>query len=229
MIQIRTVVARTPLHHWHAAHGARFADQAGWQVVTGYGDPQREAEAAHTGLALSDISAFAKVSLRGPGVAASVQSLAPDSPALRVLGVATLSSGNALACRLTEDHLLCLGCAPGSVGLPQPPVDPGIVQTDMTSALAGIQLLGSRLEEFLARLTHLDVRLTSFRPGSCAETALAGVEALLVRPAGTATPRVDIYASWDLCEFVWERMLECGRPWSITAVAPLPFRPSELV
>src|SRR5439155_4400193 len=94
-------------HHWHAAHGTHFADRDGWQVVAAYLGADQEVEAARTGLALADISAFAKVSLRGPGLPALVPSLLPSGAAVNLRGVSFLHETAAIACRLTEDHLLC--------------------------------------------------------------------------------------------------------------------------
>jgi sarcosine oxidase subunit alpha len=214
MSQGCVVLARTPLHSWHAARGARFDDRAGWQVVAGYAGAQAEAEAARSGLGLADVSAFAKVSLRGPGVSA----LAPGGAALRLLGVTALPPGPALACRLTEDHMLLLASSPDAAALDRHLIglgdDRALVRTDVTSAFAGFWLLGRSLEELLRRLTHLDVGPAALPPGSCAETALAGVEALLVRPAAG----VQINVGWDVAEYVWERLLEAGRAWRITPV-----------
>src|SRR4051794_227460 len=54
-------VARTPLHHWHAARGARFVQRDGWEVVAAYTTPEREAEVARAELGVADISSFADV------------------------------------------------------------------------------------------------------------------------------------------------------------------------
>src|SRR5689334_13971005 len=112
MLTDRAPVARTPLDAWHAAHGAQFTDRAGWRVVARYTDPDAEAEAARAGLGVADVSAFAKLSLRGPGV--PTLALAGAAPPR---GVVRLPSGRGLACRLTEDHLLLLGDAPGADAL----------------------------------------------------------------------------------------------------------------
>lgn len=214
--------ARTPLHHWHAAHGARFADWDGWQVVAAYSDPEREAAAARTGLGLADISASAKISLRGPGVSSLVSSLVPDSAAIHPRGVACVPGEPALACRLTEDHLLLLATTPTAASLEQRVAGlrwgPSVVPVDTTSAYAGFVLVGQRPVEVLRRLTHLDVRPDSFPVNSCAETAFAGVEALLVRAGDFSLPALRIYVAWDLGEHVWERLLEAGRGESITPV-----------
>src|SRR5439155_6780002 len=158
-----------------------------------YTEAPREAAAARAGLAVADISAFAKVSLRGAGVAPLVQSLLPDSPAQRPRGVASLPGEPALACRLTEDHLLLLASPPAAVTVRAVPEGQSVVRTDVTSAYAGFEVFGPRLDELLCRLTHLDLRPASFPVSSCAETALAGVEALLVRSAERSLPALRIY------------------------------------
>jgi heterotetrameric sarcosine oxidase gamma subunit len=217
------------LHEWHRAHGARFADQDGWQVVAAYSGAEPEATAARAGLGLADVSAFAKLSLRGPGVPSLVPSLVPDSPALSPRGVAALPGEPALACRLTHDHLLLLGSTTAATGLSQrlAGLQEGraVVQTDVTSTYAGFEVIGPRLDEFLRRLTHLDVGPAAFPISSCAETALAGVEALLVRLDRRSLPALRVYVAWDLGEYVWERMTAAGRdvpitPLGLEALAP---------
>jgi glycine cleavage system aminomethyltransferase T len=106
-------ISRTPLHHWHEAHGARFLTSDGWQVPAVYTSAERETAAALTGLALADISAVAKMNLLGAGVPTAVQFLAGDSPAARPRGVARLTGNSpVLACRLAGDHLLLLASTP---------------------------------------------------------------------------------------------------------------------
>ncbi len=184
MPDMRSSVARTPLHEWHRARGARFAARAGF--------------------GLADVSAFAKLSLRGAVGA---------SPGPR--GVAVLAGDSGLACRLTHDHLLLLGStmavADLSPSMTAVPEGRGVVPTDVTSTYAGFELIGPRLEELLRRLTHLDVGPAALPSGSCAETSFAGVEALLVRPPGRSLPALRVYVGWDLGEYVWERMTDAGR------------------
>ncbi len=203
MPEARPPLARTPLHTWHEAHGARFVERGGWQVVSAYSTPQREAEAARAGLGVADVSAAAKRSLRGP--------MPADPAPLRV----ALRPGPVLACRLTADHLLLLATAPDAA-LGEQAAGTGVRPLDMTSAYAGFCLVGPHWDEVLRHLTQLDVRPARFPPDSCAETALAGVEALLVRSADLALPAVRLYVSWDVGEYVWERLLEAGRPYGIT-------------
>lgn len=216
-------VARTPLHAWHAARGAHFAERGGWQVVTHYAGAEAEVEATRTGLGVADGSAAAKFAVQGPGVPALAAQLVPDGSASTAHGVGRLSDdGPALVCRLEEDHLLVLATSAESGNLGGRLADlcrePPLVLTDMTSALAGLVVLGPGLDALLRRLTHLDLRPASFPANSCAETALAGVEALLVRPAGSPLPALHIFVAWDMAEFVWERILEAGHAGKIAPV-----------
>ncbi len=154
-------VARTPLHFWHAAHGARFIDRDGWQAVAGYTSLEREVEAARNGLAVADISAFSTADL-------------------------------------WEGQLL--------------------EEKNALRAQAGFWIVGPRWEEFLRRLTHLDVHPRSFPVNTSIETAVAGVEAMLVRSEVLSVPAVRVHVGWDIAEYVWERMLEAGHELGITPV-----------
>jgi sarcosine oxidase subunit alpha len=209
-------MARTPLHAWHQAHGARFREEDGWLVVSAYSRAESEAASARAGLGLADISACAKFAWRGPGVSAVARSLLADGADLPGGRVATLPGESGLACRLSDDHLLLLYGAPTHRRIDLHRQGPTAAATDVTSAYAGFALVGPRLEEHLRRLTHLDVRSAAFPPGFCAETAFCGVEALLVRPAIGPFPALQVFVAWDLGEYVWERILEAGPDVPIT-------------
>jgi sarcosine oxidase subunit alpha len=206
-----TPVARTPLHHWHQAHGARFVDRDGWQVVAAYSGAGPEAAAARAGLGLADVSAFAKVSVRGPAVRTAL-------PFQR--GGLFISDKSWLGCCLTDDHVLMLASttvAPVmSQGLADSQTRPGSLGTDVASTYAGFELVGPALEDVFRRLTHHDIRPPAGSPGFCAETALAGVEALLVRHDRGSLPALRVYVAWDLGEYVWGRILEAGADVPIT-------------
>src|SRR5262249_35740612 len=167
--------ARSPLHHWHAAHGARLVETDGWQVPASYSGTQREATAAQTGVALADLSAFVKVRLLGPGVADLARRLVGDGPASKPLGVSTIPGDDpALACRLTAEHLLLLASAPRfelrgadlevrvavhEIYQNRPVAK--LVLGNATSAYAGFSLVGPRAEEVLRQLTALDVSVAA--------------------------------------------------------------------
>jgi sarcosine oxidase subunit alpha len=209
-------LARTPLYHWHAGHGARFSDCDGWQVPECYTGVESEVDAVRVGVGLCDVSAFVKTTIFGSGVHALSRELVGDGAAVRPLGVARFTASSpVLACRLTEDHLLLLASTTSPAGLEEHlramHVNEPVVRNDATTALAGFCLIGPATEDVLCRVTPLNVKPEALPPGSCAETSLAGVQALLVRPPDGALPAVQVYVAWDLGEYVWERLLDAGR------------------
>jgi heterotetrameric sarcosine oxidase gamma subunit len=223
MERLTQALARTPLHHWHAARNARFVERDGWQIVASYSGIDGESAVMGNVAGLVDLSPFAKLSFRSGRVAAFTHALVGNSPPPKPGGVAVCSfEGRVLACRLTEDHLLLFALTTTAAALHDRVAalarEYPIVNSDVTCAHAAFCLLGVSFESVLGRLTALDVGRSAFPPGSCAETSLAGVHALLVRPPGMASDMVYITVAWDLAEYVWERLLDAGRSQGIEAV-----------
>jgi heterotetrameric sarcosine oxidase gamma subunit len=207
---------RTPLHFWHVSHGARLVVRDGWPVPASYRDLELETAAARSAVALADISAFARVSLLGKGMAAATMTLLGHTAAVRTRGVASITaSGPTLACRLTVDHLLLLGSAPGQ-RLTEVCANLSALHYDVTSAHAEFWLAGPHTRELLRRLTPVDVALNALPPGLCAETGLAGVPVLLVPTSALSVPSVRLCVARDVGAFVWERLLEAGRTFQVT-------------
>jgi glycine cleavage system aminomethyltransferase T len=237
-----TPVARTPLAHWHTLRGARFDEINSWQVPTVYSDEKNETTAARSGLGVADVSSITKIMLRGPGVAEVIQALAGNSPAEKPGGVAALSADKSvLACRLHVDQLLLLGSPMGNdklesilsaatmekdegapSGLVRWFAAKQLLEIDVSSAFACFWLLGPRTDDLLRQLTHFDISAPS-RPEPlertfCAETGLAGVPTILVRPPTPVLPSMRILIGWDVAEYVWEKMFQIGQAWKIVPI-----------
>jgi glycine cleavage system aminomethyltransferase T len=211
MAVLSAPTARTPLHAWHAARQARFALRDGWHVPAAYTTPEREAAAARAGAGLTDLSCFTKVALLGDGVGRFVQAIAPDSFARKPLGCTLADLGGpVVVCRPAADRLLFLTSTTDPTPLEDRLTGENFLRSDLTFALAQFGLAGPNVEQTLRQLTPFDVRRTAFPEGACAETNLAGVHALLVRPADQVMPSVRVCVGWDVAEYVWERLLEAG-------------------
>jgi len=57
---------RTPLRDWHAAHGARLVDFAGWEMPVQYRSILEEHKAVRRAAGLFDVSHMGEVDVRGP-------------------------------------------------------------------------------------------------------------------------------------------------------------------
>src|SRR5262249_22817648 len=148
----RPPISRTPVHHWHTEHGARFASSGGWQLPVVYSTVEREIAAARTSLAVADISAVTKISLLGPGISAAAHALAGDSQVARTRGVVRLHGDfPVLACRLTTDHLLLLAATGNSAAIQERLKSllavPSLVRNDETTARAGFCLVGLSVDD----------------------------------------------------------------------------------
>jgi aminomethyltransferase len=64
---------RTPLYDWHASHGARLVDFAGWEMPIQYTTIIEEHTAVRTAAGLFDISHMGRLSLGGPDALALIQ------------------------------------------------------------------------------------------------------------------------------------------------------------
>ena len=60
---------RTPLRDFHAAHGARLVDFAGWEMPVQYRSILEEHKAVRRTAGLFDVSHMGEVDVRGPGAA----------------------------------------------------------------------------------------------------------------------------------------------------------------
>lgn len=60
---------RTPLHDWHAAHGARLVEFAGWSMPVQYRSIVAEHQATRAAAGLFDVSHMGRLRFEGPGAA----------------------------------------------------------------------------------------------------------------------------------------------------------------
>ena len=58
---------KTPLHAWHASHGARLVDFAGWSMPVQYGSIVEEHQATRKAAALFDVSHMGRIRFDGRG------------------------------------------------------------------------------------------------------------------------------------------------------------------
>lgn len=79
---------QTPLHAWHAGHGGRMVDFAGWSMPVQYQSIVAEHQATRTAAGLFDVSHMGRLRFDGPGAAEFLDRLVTrrikDQPAGRV-------------------------------------------------------------------------------------------------------------------------------------------------
>jgi aminomethyltransferase len=73
---------RTPLRDFHAAHGGRLVDFAGWEMPVQYKSILEEHKAVRRTAGLFDVSHMGEVDVRGPGALAYLQHLVTNDVAI---------------------------------------------------------------------------------------------------------------------------------------------------
>ncbi len=69
MEEQQSTIFRTPLHEWHATHGARMVDFAGWSMPVQYTSIVDEHLATRNAVGITDVSHMGRLRFEGPGAA----------------------------------------------------------------------------------------------------------------------------------------------------------------
>lgn len=117
----------------------------------------------------------------------------------------------AYACRLTKEHALIVG-QPKRQDIASLAASSRCYLTDLTSVLAGLNIVGPSSVELLMEMTQLDL---SSRQGGrwCSEGGLAKVRAIVVRGGADS---FDVFFGRDYAEYVWDELMHLGKRYSLS-------------
>lgn len=170
----------------HAAAGARFELEAGWEIPVAYEDEQPH---ARTSVGLADLTPRAKVDVRG----------AVDGP-LGAIGAGHVA-------RLAPDWALVLdepGAEASLVPALEASASPDAMVTDATHLFAGLALVGPMVEEALSRLTSWDP--ATLAPGRATGAPVGDVRAVIAR-RDLGVPVVEVFVAAEFGRYAWETLL----------------------
>jgi aminomethyltransferase len=230
---------RTPLVDWHASHGARIVEFAGWDMPLLYAGIVEEHLAVRRAAGLFDVSHMGKLLLEGPGTSAVVNHLStndiPDTPGraryTHLLDEQGRILDDVIFTCLGPDRYLCVcnaGPRPRIVAWIQRHLG-GQTMRDLTPEYLCLAFQGPRAAEALARLTPYDLgSIKPFRaaaiplplPGRAPPEAegwgspdpFAPPGAVLVTRTGyTGEDGFELFPRSVLAVPAWEALLEAGR------------------
>ena len=214
---------RTPLRDFHAAHGARLVDFAGWEMPVQYRSILEEHKAVRRAAGLFDVSHMGEVDVTGPQALAFLNRLVTND-------VSTLYPGRVLyspMCREdggTVDDLLVYQLAPETYFLC---INAGniaadlawimtqaagfdVTITDRSADYALLALQGPRSEAILQTLTG--AKLGALAYYHFAEGTVAGVHCRISRTGYTGEDGFELYhAAADAVQLA-EALLAAGTP-----------------
>jgi len=185
---VRAPIRRSPAARLSSRRGAVFIEEAGWEIPASYGDDAAERAAIRDDVAIADITARAKVDIRG------------DLPE------ELFAPAGANVARITREWAVILGEPNTEADLLralEPLAGPRTMVTDVTHLFAGIALIGPRLPEVIERATSWD--LATLARGEAVGAPIAEVRALVVR-RDIAAVVLEVYVATELARYVWEAL-----------------------
>jgi len=189
---------RTPMERNHLAAGATIEEVDGWRIAAYDAEP-RTAWAA-------DVSHTGKIDIRG------TKERINELTANAQLGTARLHDG-VWTLRLTQTRAVVL-CDNDRVSALSERI--GYGATDMTCAWAGVVIGGRDVRDVFMRSSSLDVRPSTFPPGSCLVGSVMRVGTILLNMDGE---RFAMFVGWEFGEYFWEAILDAGVNFGIAPVS----------
>ena len=185
---MRAAIRRSPAARLSSHRGAVFTEEAGWEIPASYGDDAAERGAIRDRVAIADVTARAKVDLRG-----RIPDMLP-TPADTVLA------------RISAEWAVMFG-GPDAEGRLIRAIEPlagsGTMVTDVTHLFAGFALAGPDLAAVLERTTSWDP--TTLAPGEAAGAPIVEVRALMVR-RDLSVPVLEVYVATEFARYAWEAL-----------------------
>lgn len=214
----------TPMHAWHAAHGGRLVDFAGWSMPVQYGSIVEEHQACRTSAALFDVSHMGRLYFEG----SQADELLDRLLTRKVVGLSPGKVRYSLICNeaggILDDVLIYH--VTGLVGPPywllvvnasnrqkildwiQPQLPAGVQLADRTTQTAMIAFQGPAA---LAQISkHVDVPLQNMAVYSSISATLDGIPALISRTGYTGEDGCEIIVEAPHAEQVWTLLINGG-------------------
>ena len=222
-------IKRTALHYRHLALGATMMGDSGWQRPERYGPLDEEVQAVRAGVGLCDISPVGKLDLKGTESVPVLERLFFPSAVPRLGQVQRMVLKNTdrvavvegLCCRLGSDHVLII-TAPGTVAAAEQTLmqymeaaNGCMHLTNLTSALAAVQLVGPYSRDLLCKLTALDLSPRQFADLTCAQGSVAKVHAFVVHADIGSELAYEVYCGREFGEYLWDTLRDAGQEFGV--------------
>jgi sarcosine oxidase subunit alpha len=218
-------VRRTPLHHWHLAHDARWLDAGLWKRPESYGDQASEVNTVRKGVGLIDVSTLGKIEVSGPDAVELLERVYLNKwqdlkPGRTRYGVMCNEDGivfdDGVGARLGPDRFYLTATTGNAEGVVQWlelwkatwRLNATII--DYTSALAAMNLAGPRARAVLGRVTGIDLSPVAFPYLAFREGEVAGVPCRLMRIGFVGELGYEIHCPAGLAWHLWEALCQAG-------------------
>ena len=223
-----SILACTPLRDWHAAHGARLVDFAGWEMPVQYTSIVDEHKATRTAATLFDVSHMGRLRFDGPDAAKLLDHLLTR----KVIGMAPGKVRYALICEesggilddvlvyhLIDEHgkpfywlVVNASNREKIIAWIDQHTLPGLdaSYTDRTTGTAMIAVQGPRAIEVMYKALGIQVgQLDNY---SAIVTTIEGEVAIVSRTGYTGEDGAEIVVPAAVGQKVWQKLYDAGLP-----------------
>lgn len=214
---------RTPLRDFHAAHGARLVDFAGWEMPVQYRSILEEHKAVRRAAGLFDVSHMGEVDVRGPQALDFLEHLVTNEVARLTPGRVLYSpmcneAGGTvddllIYMRAPQQYFLCInaGNIAGDLAwIARQAAGFEVTITDRSADYALLALQGPRAAVILQSLTGAKLGLLGYY--HFCEGTVAGVQCLISRTGYTGEDGFELYHAAADAVGLAEALLAAGRP-----------------
>lgn len=99
-----------------------------------------------------------------------------------------------------------------------PPLDPPLHATEVTSVYTNLLLAGPRSREVLAKLTSLNTSSERLPNASCAQASVGHVHTIVLREDLLRAPAYHLLVTRDYAESFWEALLHAGHEFQLRPI-----------
>jgi aminomethyltransferase len=213
---------RTPLRDFHAAHGARLVDFAGWEMPVQYRSILEEHKAVRRTAGLFDVSHMGEVDVRGPEAAKFLNFLVTNDVAKLFPGRVLYTpmcypSGGVVDdllvyMRDAEDFFLCINA--GNIDkdlawIREHAAKFNVTITDRSADYALLAVQGPRAAEIVQSLTGAKLGLVKYYHFT--EATVAGVHCLVSRTGYTGEDGFELYHAAGDAPALASALLDAGK------------------
>jgi sarcosine oxidase subunit alpha len=222
----------SPMHHRHVEVGTTLMDMGPWKRPLDYGNVDEECRAVREAVGIIDVSTLGKLEVVGRDAAGFLDwlhpnrfsDLAPGRVRYRIMcDDAGIVLDDGVVARL-DDERFFLTTATGTIDAIEQWLEWWLAGsgrcahvTNLTGALAAVNVAGPRSRELLGALTDVDLSPTAF-PYLGARTGLvAGVPSTILRIGFVGELGFEVHFPADYGEFLWATLVEAGADLGIRA------------
>ena len=214
---------RTPLRDFHAAHGARLVDFAGWEMPVQYRSILEEHKAVRRAAGLFDVSHMGEVDVKGPEALLCLNHLVTNDvsklfPGRVIYSPMCYPTGGVVDdllvyMRAPEDYFLCINAgnvAKDVAWLHEQAKGFAVTVTDRSDDYALIAVQGPEAAAIVQTLTG--AKLGAIKYYHFAEGTVAGVHCIISRTGYTGEDGFELYHAKNDALALAEAVMKAGAP-----------------